>query len=227
MVRQLLGSDEHNALEGRDGWTPLHCAATGDDDNHVQKVSALVNDKTNVNVGDGQRAGTPLHIAAVRGNLNIVTLLLDRYSANVEAKMQPGDLTPLHQAARRGHKDVILRLLEAGARTDARSSFGLTPHQYACLNNHEDAASLLASRCPDSSPPSADMRRLWDATLSADLETLNSLGYEERDIVDRPLWFVKPDERVRKGGPSDGLKTRSNIEDDVFSPYYRAVLRPH
>jgi hypothetical protein len=56
---------------------------------------------------------------------------------------------------------------------------------------------------------------------------LNSLGYEEKDIVDRPLWFVKPDERVRKGGPSDGLKTRSNIEDDVFSPYYRAVLRPH
>ena len=46
--------------------------------------------------------GSPLHIAALTGNLRAVEMLLE-YGADPTCEMHKRRLTPLHNAARRGH----------------------------------------------------------------------------------------------------------------------------
>ena len=58
--------------------------------------------------------GTALHLAAVRGHLDVVQLLL-RYGADANARDAGDNATPLHFAAGAGHVDIVRLLLEAGA----------------------------------------------------------------------------------------------------------------
>ena len=57
---------------------------------------------------------TPLHIAAVAGQKEVVELLIAK-GADVNAKTIAGR-TPLYVAAQKGHKDVIELLKKHGAR---------------------------------------------------------------------------------------------------------------
>lgn len=65
---------------------------------------------------------TCLHIAALRGDLRSVQLLL-------EAGLDVNDLgdmgnTPLHYARKRGHEEVVQLLLRQGANPNIRNEFG-------------------------------------------------------------------------------------------------------
>jgi ankyrin repeat protein len=63
-----------------------------------------------------------LHIAAIRGDLRAVRLLL---AAGLDPNLH-GDLgnTPLHYARRLGNRDVVDLLTESGALTDLLNEFG-------------------------------------------------------------------------------------------------------
>lgn len=73
------------------------------------------------------RGRTPLHIAAERGNIDAVNLLV-QYGAKIDAKDRNGD-TPLHRAVYRGNvnEEMIELLFEKGVDLDARNRFGRTP----------------------------------------------------------------------------------------------------
>src|SRR5690348_9090448 len=72
------------------------------------------------------RAGrTPLHYAAVAGDVGLVTELLVA-SADANAVDDDG-WTPLHFAAQKGVAEIVRLLLEAGAAVDPRDSQGNTP----------------------------------------------------------------------------------------------------
>jgi hypothetical protein len=61
---------------------------------------------------------------------------------DVEAAIEAGERgTALFRAAYRGHADIAEILLEAGARTDVRSQFGLTPAEKAARAGHAALAS--------------------------------------------------------------------------------------
>lgn len=72
--------------------------------------------QTRSRVGD-----TPLHIAALRGDIQAVNLLLDA-GADINARGEDG-FTALHYAVELCHPDVVRLLLERGADKEARFFF--------------------------------------------------------------------------------------------------------
>ncbi|KAL6061059.1 Cactus [Balamuthia mandrillaris] len=90
---------------------------------------------------------TLLHVAAARGHVDMVRLLLN-HKAVVDAL--PSDReTPLYWAARYGHVEVLSLLLDKGAFIDAPNTSGGTPFQRAVREGRVQAASFLMSRGAD------------------------------------------------------------------------------
>lgn len=94
---------------------------------------------------DPAEVGSPLVVAAKRGETEIVELLLQE-GAEVDAAVGPRGSTALHAAAATGHLDTIRVLLAAGASASAQDGeLGATPAEWAELFHQEDCASLLRS----------------------------------------------------------------------------------
>ena len=68
---------------------------------------------------------TPLHEAAIRGDISEVKALLAK-GAEVDAKNKYGE-TPLDLAIDNGHWDVVKAFLAKGAEVDAKDRDGETP----------------------------------------------------------------------------------------------------
>lgn len=90
-------------------------------DNDTEKVKALLESGTDVNVTDS-REYTPLHWAASRGYVEITQLLLE-YKADVNAT-DIDDWTPLLLAILNEHEEVVSVLLQANADIHARTKTG-------------------------------------------------------------------------------------------------------
>ncbi|CAG0903175.1 unnamed protein product [Cyprideis torosa] len=87
---------------------------------------------------------TPLHLASLTGQQNIVLALLDR-GAQVDAR-DNNRQTPLHFAVEYGHKEVALLLIDRGASVEALDCQQRTPVQLASDKGHKSLALLLADR---------------------------------------------------------------------------------
>ncbi|XP_034033197.1 ankyrin repeat domain-containing protein 27 [Thalassophryne amazonica] len=84
---------------------------------------------------------TPLHVAAVCGQTQLIELLVDK-GAPVNAT-DYHTLTPLHLACQRGYQGVTLLLLHYKANADAQDNNGNTPLHLACMYGHEDCVKAL------------------------------------------------------------------------------------
>ena len=79
---------------------------------------------------------TPLHIAAIQGNVRAIALLLNA-GANIQATGETG-YTPLHYAVSQQRPEAVRFLLERGADLSQRSETGETPAELAeHFHNHE------------------------------------------------------------------------------------------
>lgn len=74
---------------------------------------------------------TPLHLAAIRGDLRLVHVLLDS-GADINAPDERGN-TPLHKAVLQEHHQTVRLLLARGASTASISDDGETPEMLARL----------------------------------------------------------------------------------------------
>jgi RNA polymerase sigma factor (sigma-70 family) len=86
---------------------------------------------------------TPLHEAAIRGEREIATVLLE-HGADVNAVGGQSHMTPLHGAAWSGDRDTVDLLVVAGADLQARDPvFGATPADLARGCGHGELADRL------------------------------------------------------------------------------------
>jgi len=84
---------------------------------------------------------TPLMMAALRGQTDMVRALLDR-----GARLNRSGWTPLHYAASGGDPALVALLLDRGAEIDALSPNGTTPLMMAARYGAIDSADLLLKR---------------------------------------------------------------------------------
>jgi len=89
----------------------------------------------------GNFGDTPLHVAATRGVLAEVKLLIES-GANVNASGELGN-TPLHEAVGQGHFEAAEVLLRAGASVTTVNDFGDSPLNLARRAGRERLAALL------------------------------------------------------------------------------------
>lgn len=84
---------------------------------------------------------TPLHVAAIRGDISALQALLD-VGADVNAQGEH-QYTPLHEAVEQGHVKAVRTLLAANARKDLTNDDGVTPLALAELLDETEIAELL------------------------------------------------------------------------------------
>lgn len=110
-------------------------------ENNVQKVTALLIDKKNINNQDFL-GYSPLHYAAKYAKAVVVACLLEAKPLLNQVSVRNGH-TPLLLAIERGHKKIVSLLLEAGADPNILNHKGCHPLQLAIQQNRKDLVQLL------------------------------------------------------------------------------------
>jgi hypothetical protein len=132
-----------NVKFGRDGFTQLHHCALNGLTSSVKRLLSIRN--INVNVKDDESESTPLHWAAMDGNVEIARLLLQN-GAEVNAKSNRG-YTPLHYAAEQDDNvDVLHLLVENGVDLEAQANNGWRALHSAARNGNLPFIQELISR---------------------------------------------------------------------------------
>ena len=75
---------------------------------------------------------TPLHISAIKGNLEIIKYLISK-GVNVNCRSKNG-FTPLHIAVINGHLDIVKYLVSCGAEINSITQSRQTPFLFSSLN---------------------------------------------------------------------------------------------
>mmetsp|Transcript_4794 Transcript_4794/g.11426 ORF Transcript_4794/g.11426 Transcript_4794/m.11426 type:complete len:395 (-) Transcript_4794:142-1326(-) len=129
-VKRLLQVGATARTPDKDGWIPLHWAASN---GHLEVAKCLVEEAgVNTSAAKSSNGWTPLHVAAVNGQLRIVKYLVEQADSNVNAKNNDG-ATPLYLAAFRGHLRVAQYLVqEAHADVKVSDNNRRTPRSVVC-----------------------------------------------------------------------------------------------
>ncbi|RUS31547.1 ankyrin repeat-containing domain protein [Jimgerdemannia flammicorona] len=185
-VRDTLGGQNIDDTMFRDSFMPgtIHnpsdTSSEEPSDSNPEKLpppQKILWTGVNPNVWAAQR-WTPMHCAALNGHANMVDVLLDitpshEYKrANIDAR-DIDDWTPLHLAAHNGNLDVVKRLLQRGAKVNAKSRIpiGGTPLYLAIWAKEKEL--------------DKDKKK----SLQQVIVFLKANGGRERDFLDRYFGF--------------------------------------
>ncbi|XP_012493695.1 PREDICTED: ankyrin repeat domain-containing protein 6 isoform X4 [Propithecus coquereli] len=105
----------------------------------TENVVQLINKGAKVAVTKHGR--TPLHLAANKGHLSVVQILL---KAGCDFDVQDdGDQTALHRATVVGNTEIIAALIQEGCALDRQDKAGNTALHLACQNSHSQSTRIL------------------------------------------------------------------------------------
>lgn len=158
VARLLLASGAGADLTTAEGWSALHSACSG---KHPEVVELLLAHEANPNGYSHHRSfdeqlgwsfsGTPLHVCAANGGVEVAEQLLVK-GVSVEEAWQEDRRTPIFYAAAYGRAEMVALLCKHGANPNAREHrhendlfFDATPLHYAAGNGHAEAVRVLLS----------------------------------------------------------------------------------
>lgn len=119
LVRLLLDKNFNINIQDNNGNTALHLATRGD-------IAQLLLNQETLNPLENNYNQTPLHIASATGNLEVLTLLLDKGIFDING--QTRDIsTPLHLAVSNRHYKAAELLLNRGSDVNLKDDAGKTP----------------------------------------------------------------------------------------------------
>ncbi|KAF5655423.1 ankyrin protein [Fusarium sp. NRRL 25303] len=137
MVKYLLEQGLDIEAEGQFG-TPLRSACLM---NRRSTVEELL--KRGANINTEERKGNALYVAAAKGHVDIVRILLDE---DADLHQKTGSCgTALHAAAYHGHRKVVEMLLDAGANVHGQGSSPDAFHA-AAEGGHQNIIMLFLER---------------------------------------------------------------------------------
>jgi ankyrin repeat protein len=123
------------------GAAEVHAAAQAGD---LTKVQELVRaDRAQLTAAD-ENGGTPLHLAAAGGHLELVRWLLE--SGAPPDATDNGSNTPLQGATLAGHLEAARLLLEKGATLEFEDDYGNTALMYAAFADQPPLVELMLGR---------------------------------------------------------------------------------
>ena len=150
LVRALLDHSADQFVEDRDGLAAVHVAARAGNQHVVEMLCEA--DRRAVEAAAGRRsARRPIHLAAAEGHAETVSVLLERFSADVESRDADGN-GPLQEVVSRQHRAdrdrsshyaCAAELVRRGAAVNARNDAGQTALQLAADNQFPRIAQLL------------------------------------------------------------------------------------
>lgn len=141
VVRLLVKHHANPSTRLDGGSTLLHQAVTSADLETLSTAIELVPQDVNRASFDG---ATPVYVAAFKGHLNGLKLLLD--AGGDPNKGWPDGFTPMHAAAQHGYVEVVRLLHLRGANIDARLNDGCTPIDLARQAKKEAVVRYLQER---------------------------------------------------------------------------------
>uniref|UniRef100_A0A0C9RUF4 TSA: Wollemia nobilis Ref_Wollemi_Transcript_12549_4809 transcribed RNA sequence n=1 Tax=Wollemia nobilis TaxID=56998 RepID=A0A0C9RUF4_9CONI len=152
---KILVAEYELQVNAEDYWQQnlLHYAAKGDYGERI--VDAFSESFANLVHKKNKKGETPLHVAAIYGNIEmvkeVIVCLSDKGSVKTALKdVDYGGRTPLHLAAREGHAEMVKELLTYGSDPlEERDDGGKTALHYAAMSiiNASESVKTLLGHC--------------------------------------------------------------------------------
>jgi ankyrin repeat protein len=178
-------------------------------------VRAIVQDKPTdvkdlLNKGEAldakQNGMTALHIAAMNGKVDIITVLIAR-GANVNIQDEQG-VTPLMLASKDGKLDAVQALIAQGAKLDVQDKLGENALHIAAAHGRKDVVAALLDR-------GANIRSTTNTGLNALVFALNRIAQPGANKDDSDLvTFI----RSKYGAGADTVKPTVQAYDPGPDP---------
>ncbi|XP_013885546.1 ankyrin repeat and SAM domain-containing protein 6 isoform X2 [Austrofundulus limnaeus] len=158
----------------------------------------LEEDPAQVN-SSNQEGATPLMMAAVSGQLEVVQLMVEK-NADVDKQDGVHGWTALMQATYHGNKDIVKYLLGQGADVNLRAKNGYTAFDLVMLLNDPDTelVRLLASVCMQVDKDKPKHRGRAFITRSKSRQSLNNVPVPPDDKGGLKSWWSRMSNRFRQ-----------------------------
>ena len=208
IIKLLLKKQAKINVQDKDGNTPLHIACNRKDANKdiIYYLLNLSFYTPNVNIqnkengaGYGDGGATPLHIACLYSNTDIIELILDK-AADVNLTEEGGN-TPLHIACSRktfteSTDEIVKLLVKNGADVNAKNNDNQTPLYRVLLVN------------PDKSKRTVALYLIEKGAEKVDTgDTVTLLSHTTQQLIDNA--FEKREKNVSSTGGKRKTKKRS------------------
>ena len=130
-------------IKGYQGRSLLHFASST---SNIGLIEALIQRYRLDPITDLDACGsTPLHIATICGQQEVVNLLIIKYNCPVDIRNE-GNETPLYLACYKGHLNVVKTLVEHGADLSARNWQNTPLVQVAAIGGHKNVIEALTNQ---------------------------------------------------------------------------------